>query len=104
MGTANSVMRRSACVPLVAVLCTVKGFPMSQDASRKSVHLSELQAADFYRMQVRELRGYAMFIIDTQGILTSWNEGVQKLLGYSEQEWIGQHASMIFTPADKAME
>jgi len=77
---------------------------MPQDAPQKFAHLSELQAADFYRMQVRELRGYAMFIIDTQGILTSWNEGEQNLLGYSEREWIGQHASMIFTPADKAME
>ena len=77
---------------------------MQDDAPKGTVALTSLQAADFYRMQVRELRGYAMFIIDTQGILTSWNEGVQNLLGYSEQEWIGQHASMIFTPADKAME
>ena len=101
---------RSACIPLVQCSCQdalkvpLKGFCMAQDSPQKSAHLSELQAADFYRMQVRELRGYAMFVIDTRGILTSWNEGVQNLLGYSEQEWIGQHASMIFTPADKAME
>jgi PAS domain S-box-containing protein len=77
---------------------------MPQDAPQKPADLSALQAADFYRMQVRELRGYAMFVIDAQGILASWNQGVQNLLGYSEQEWIGQHASMIFTPAEQAME
>lgn len=55
-------------------------------------------------MQVRELQGYAMFMLDPQGILTSWNAGVEHLLGYAEQEWIGQHASLIFTPEDKAVE
>src|SRR5450759_1594125 len=55
-------------------------------------------------MQVREMRDYAMFMLDPQGILTSWNAGVEYLLGYSEHEWIGQHSSIIFTPADTAVE
>jgi PAS domain S-box-containing protein len=63
-----------------------------------------LQATDLYRIQVFGLRDYAMFIIDPQGILQSWNAGVEQLLGYSEQEWIGRPASIIFTPADKAAE
>ena len=63
-----------------------------------------MQTTDLYRMQVRELRHYAMFMIDPEGILTSWNAGVEQLLGYSEQEWIGQLASMIFTPEEVAVE
>ena len=47
---------------------------------------------------------YAMFMLDPQGIITSWNAGVEHLLGYSEDEWVGQHACKIFTPADKAVE
>ena len=66
--------------------------------------MATLQAADLYRMQVRELRGYAMFMIDPDGILTSWNAGVEQLIGYREEEWIGLPASIIFTPADKAVE
>jgi PAS domain S-box-containing protein len=77
---------------------------MHENQSKKSVAQAALQAADLYRMQVRELRGYAMFMIDPQGILTSWNSGVEHLIGYSEQEWIGQHACIIFTPGDKAVE
>jgi PAS domain S-box-containing protein len=45
-----------------------------------------------------------MFTIDADGILTSWNAGVQDLMGYSEQEWLGRHACMIFSPAEKAQE
>ena len=59
---------------------------------------------DLYRYQVREIAEYAMFTLDPDGILQSWNAGVERLLGYSEQEWIGQPASIIFTPAEKAME
>jgi PAS domain S-box-containing protein len=59
---------------------------------------------DFYRYQVREISEYAMFTLDPQGILQSWNAGVERLLGYSEQEWLGQPASIIFTPAEKSME
>src|SRR5450631_448002 len=77
---------------------------MSDDALKRPGALNELQADDLYRLQVRELRGYAMFMLDPQGILTSWNAGVEHLLGYSEQEWIGKHASVIFTPEDTATE
>ncbi|MEO8131180.1 MAG: ATP-binding protein [Bryobacteraceae bacterium] len=59
---------------------------------------------DLYRYQVREMSDYAMFTIDPEGILLSWNAGVEKLLGYSEEEWVGQHARIIFTPAEKAIE
>ncbi len=77
---------------------------MDERNSNQSGSLTNLQAADLYRMQVRELRNYAMFMLDPDGIITSWNAGVEQLLGYSEVEWIGQHASVIFTPAEKAME
>ena len=77
---------------------------MHEPSSKKSSPLTTLQAADLYRMQVRELHDYAMFMLDPQGIVTSWNAGVERLLGYSEQEWVGQHASIIFTPEEKAVE
>jgi len=73
---------------------------MSEDVSQKS----SPNPAELYHIQVRELREYAMFMFSPQGILTTWNAGVEHLLGYSEQEWLGQHASMIFTPKDLAME
>jgi PAS domain S-box-containing protein len=59
---------------------------------------------DLYRHQVREITEYAMFMLDGDGTLLSWNAGVERLLGYSEQEWIGQHARIIFTPAEKSIE
>ena len=77
---------------------------MNEQNSNRSSEGNDLQAADLYRMQVRELRNYAMFMLDPRGIITSWNSGVEQLLGYSEKEWIGKHASVIFTPEEKAVE
>ena len=59
---------------------------------------------DLYRYQVREMSEYAMFMLNLEGRILSWNAGVVRLLGWSEKEWLGQHARMIFTPAEKAME
>ena len=55
---------------------------------------------ELYRIQVREVTQYAMFTLDPAGILLTWNAGVQKILGYPEDEWLGKHASLIFTPDD----
>jgi len=63
-----------------------------------------LSERELYRYQVREATQYAMFMLDPAGILLSWNAGVGHILGYSEEDWVGKHASMIFTPAEQAHE
>ena len=77
---------------------------MDEKNSNTSGALTTPQDSDLYRIQVREMRNYAMFVLNPQGIILSWNAGVEQLLGYSEKEWIGEHASLIFTPAEKAVE
>lgn len=54
-----------------------------------------------YRLLVEELTDYAIFLMDTQGWITSWNKGVEQNLGYKEEEFIGQHARIILTPEDQ---
>ena len=77
---------------------------MDEPSRNPSVAMADFTVHDFYRLQVREISTYAMFMIDPAGIITTWNAGVEKLIGYSEQEWLGLHASIIFTPAEKAEE
>ena len=49
---------------------------------------------------VENIHDFAIFATDTQGRIVSWNPGVKRLLGYDEAEFVGQHASLIFTPED----
>lgn len=63
---------------------------------------SLLSNASLCELLIAGLRDRAVFLTDPQGRITSWNPGVERLLGYSEQEWVGQSAVIIFTPEDVA--
>jgi two-component system, chemotaxis family, CheB/CheR fusion protein len=54
-----------------------------------------------YRTLVAQVKDYAIFMTDTVGRATSWNEGVKEILGFDEEEFIGQDiVPAIFTPED----
>jgi len=43
---------------------------------------------------------YAIFTLDRTGLVTSWNAGAERLLGFRESEIVGQDGRIIFTPED----
>jgi two-component system sensor kinase FixL len=47
------------------------------------------------------LRDYAVFSLDPDGIVSTWNEGAERILGYSESEIVGQHFERFFTAEDR---
>ncbi|MGN6546044.1 MAG: hybrid sensor histidine kinase/response regulator [Aureliella sp.] len=56
-----------------------------------------------FRAIVEQVKDYAIFTTDTHGRPTSWNEGVRRVLGFEEEEFIGQDiTSIIFSPEDQA--
>lgn len=54
-----------------------------------------------YRTLVQQVEDYAIFGLDVEGKIISWNEGVEKILGYSEKDIIGESVAIIFTPEDR---
>ena len=46
------------------------------------------------------IRDYAIFMIKPDGNIGTWNPGVERLLGYKEDEFVGAPFSMIFTESD----
>jgi PAS domain S-box-containing protein len=61
------------------------------------------QSVERYRLLVEQVKEYAIFSTDTQGRPTTWNEGVQRVLGFSDTEFIGAEIiPIIFTPEDLA--
>lgn len=52
------------------------------------------------RLIFESAKDYAIFTIDLNGIIASWNSGAERLLGYTETEAIGCSSRMIFTPED----
>ncbi len=55
-----------------------------------------------YRLTVESARDYAIVTLDEAGVITSWNVGAERMMGYSEAEAVGQPGAIFFTPQDRA--
>jgi PAS domain S-box-containing protein len=53
---------------------------------------------EMFRLLVDNVRDYAIFMLDAQGIVTSWNTGAQFIKGYTRNEIVGRHFSTFYTP------
>jgi PAS domain S-box-containing protein len=49
---------------------------------------------------VKSITDYAIFLLDAQGVVTSWNHGAQQLKGYKPGEIIGKHFSVFYPKKD----
>jgi PAS domain S-box-containing protein len=76
---------------------------LEEEAVRARAH--ELEAANKqlveYRRLVTTVRGYAIFMLDTEGYVRSWNAGARLLKGYSSEEIVGKHFSTFYTEPDR---
>jgi PAS domain S-box-containing protein len=55
-----------------------------------------------YQLMVESVRDYAIFMLDPNGYIASWNRGAQRIKGYSADEIIGRHFSVFYPPQDIA--
>ena len=58
--------------------------------------------ASRFELLVKAVTDYAIYMLDPEGFVTSWNSGAQKIKGYAEAEIIGRHFSRFYTEADRA--
>ncbi|HEY4000542.1 MAG TPA: ATP-binding protein [Candidatus Xenobia bacterium] len=68
-----------------------------QVRSEEALEVSE----ERFRLLVDSIADYAIFMLDAQGRILTWNTGAQRIKGYSPSEVIGQHYSICFTPEDR---
>lgn len=64
----------------------------------KNVHIRENE--DRYHRLIEDIEDYAIFGLNPNGVIVSWNKGAEKIKGYSANEVIGHHFSMFFTESD----
>jgi PAS domain S-box-containing protein len=53
---------------------------------------------DLYRLLVESIRDYAVFVLDPEGRVKTWNPGAQALKGYTRDEIVGVHFSKFYLP------
>lgn len=67
-------------------------------AAEEALKQSEQQ----FRLLVQSVTDYAIYMLDAQGRVSSWNLGAQRIKGYLPEEIIGEHFSLFYTPGDRA--
>ena len=57
-----------------------------------------LATEESFRLLVESVQDYAIFMLDPEGHIISWNKGAQRIKGYGPEEIIGQHFSRFYPP------
>ena len=60
------------------------------------------EAREHFRLLVSGVREHAIFLIDTEGYVQTWNAGAELIKGYKAEEIIGQHFSRFYPPEEAA--
>jgi PAS domain S-box-containing protein len=70
--------------------------------STKQLEATLRESEDRFRLLVANVQDYAIFMLSTDGIVLTWNEGAQRLKGYAPDEIIGQSFERFYTPESVA--
>ncbi len=57
---------------------------------------------EIFRFAMKSIRDYAVFLMDPDGYVATWNLGAELIKQWKAEEIIGKHYSMLFTPEDQA--
>ncbi|TIS46011.1 MAG: PAS domain S-box protein [Mesorhizobium sp.] len=69
---------------------------------RRAAHEALRESERQFRLLVSGVTDYALFMLDLNGLVTSWNAGAERIKGYAADEIIGQHFSRFYTEHDRA--
>ncbi len=76
----------------------------SKDISDQVLAREQLEKSEqHFRTLVEAVEDYAIFALDLDGRIISWNEGVGQILGYGQDEVIGKHLRDLFTAEDQIL-
>ncbi|HSD11166.1 MAG TPA: PAS domain S-box protein [Candidatus Binatia bacterium] len=72
------------------------------DLERERTDAALWQNRERFRLVVDGARDYAIFLLDADGYVRSWNPGAERIIGYSEGEVLGRHLSTFYPLEDVA--
>src|SRR6478672_12814683 len=75
---------------------------MSVVVSKRRTALEALNGSDRFQLLIEAVKDHAIYLLDPQGYVASWNSGAERIKGYSADEIVGQHFSRFYTEPDRA--
>jgi PAS domain S-box-containing protein len=88
------------CIAITFQIAT--GFTTIIFLKKQKLAEQSLKASDErFRLLLSGIKDYAVYMLDPQGNVITWNEGAQKIKGYKADEVIGKHFSIFYTDEEK---
>ncbi|MEG3163015.1 PAS domain S-box protein [Sphingomonas sp. PB2P19] len=76
---------------------------VTRDLSERRAAEERLRASEQrFRLLVQSVTDYAIYMLDPEGRVSSWNTGAERFKGYAADEIIGEHFSRFYTDQDRA--
>ncbi|MCD2316583.1 PAS domain S-box protein [Sphingomonas sp. IC-11] len=72
-------------------------------SATRNQHLLAMENERRFQLLLDAVKDYAIYLLDADGFVVSWNAGAQRFKGYSASEIIGEHFSRFYTPEDRAI-
>ena len=69
-------------------------------ATARDAELTKHDDAHRFRLLVESVRDYAIFILDPDGLIVTWNPGAERIKGYKASEIVGRHFSTFYPQED----
>ena len=69
---------------------------------RRAAEAKLRESEQQFRLMVQSVTDYAIYMLDVEGNVASWNAGAQRIKGYAPEEIIGRHFSNFYTEEDRA--
>jgi PAS domain S-box-containing protein len=90
----------TAAIRDISVRKAAEGHLAQMESRRRLVEDSLRESEERYRMLLDGVQHYAIFGMDPQGQIVSWNAGAERIKGYKAEEIIGHNFSCFFPPED----
>lgn len=99
--TDDRIQRGVYSVRLFPLSSNFLGVAIEDITDRKNSERTLRDSEERFRLLVEGIQEYAIFQLDPQGNVASWNAGAQRLKGYDSAEIIGKHFSVFYPEEDK---
>ncbi|MBW4681645.1 MAG: PAS domain S-box protein [Microcoleus vaginatus WJT46-NPBG5] len=94
----NKVPLHDASGQVIGILGTYEDI-----TERKQMEKALQASEERFRLLVEGVKDYAIYLLDAQGYVSSWNTGAERIKGYHAQEIVGKHFSCFYELADRQL-